>query len=252
MWWWCWPRQYAFRFRHLPSWLVVISAIQVATFFTVQQSATGLRLVYTDALRTCRHSPPRFDTRLITSMFSHAHVPHLVSNIASQIMMGVFVECIHGHLRFLIVYLVGGLFGVLTFRMDWCTTALTLLERDQPAASVSTLFVGASPCVYALIGAIAAHLILNFREIHYKAIWCFGVILVLVLDVVLYYASPVESIAYASHFGGCVFGGLVGIVCLRNVVVRHFERMYVAVACFGLLMGSMMLVLPVLPIRGFR
>ena len=80
--------------------------------------------------------------RLFTCMFLHAGITHLMNNMLSLGAIGSFLEPRIGHLRFLILYLGGGIFGnVVSLGTD-------LLFQKQ------TLSVGASGGIFALFGAL--------------------------------------------------------------------------------------------------
>lgn len=82
--------------------------------------------------------------RLITPVFLHASLLHIGVNMYSLYALGPAVERFFGHGRFLAVYLLAGISGVL----------LSLVMSPHPS-------VGASGAIFGLLGALAAFLYLH-------------------------------------------------------------------------------------------
>jgi rhomboid protease GluP len=76
--------------------------------------------------------------RLVTSMFLHANLAHLFFNMYALWAIGQNVERFFGHVRFALVYFLGGLGGSILYIM--------LSGADTPA-------VGASGAIFAIFGA---------------------------------------------------------------------------------------------------
>ena len=81
--------------------------------------------------------------RLFTAMFLHGSLGHIFFNVYALYIVGSAAEPIFGRIRFLLIYLLGGLTG----------SALSLLLGGLDSASV-----GASGAVFALFTAWAVHL----------------------------------------------------------------------------------------------
>lgn len=86
--------------------------------------------------------------RLVTAMFLHGSLGHVFFNVYALFIFGRAVEPIFGRLRFLLVYLLGGLAG----------SALSLALGGLEGASV-----GASGAVFAIFAAHAVHLVQHRR-----------------------------------------------------------------------------------------
>ncbi len=82
--------------------------------------------------------------RLITPVFLHASLLHIGVNMYSLWALGPAVERFFGHGRFLAIYLLAGISGVL----------LSLVMSPNPS-------VGASGAIFGLLGALAAFLYLH-------------------------------------------------------------------------------------------
>ena len=81
--------------------------------------------------------------RLFTAMFLHGSLPHVLFNTYAIFIVGQMVEPMFGRLRFLLIYLLGGLTG----------SAASLALGGLEGASV-----GASGAVFAIFAAQGAHL----------------------------------------------------------------------------------------------
>ena len=84
--------------------------------------------------------------RLFTAMFLHGSLGHVFFNVYALLVFGRAVEPVFGRVRFLLVYLLGGLTG----------SVLSLALGGMESASV-----GASGAVFAIFAAFAVHLYQN-------------------------------------------------------------------------------------------
>ena len=82
--------------------------------------------------------------RLITSMFLHFGFEHLLYNMLSLLFIGDMVETALGPVRYLLIYLAGGIAGNL------CSTLIELRTAGEYSYSA-----GASGACFAMMGAVA-------------------------------------------------------------------------------------------------
>lgn len=223
-----WPTR-GLPLRYWPLALLAVTAGQVVAFFTVPTTDAAFDLVDPKAVQG------------VTMLFSHLDVPHLVSNMVSQLMLGLFVEGLHGHWRFLVLYVASGLGSAMWYRGWWC--AFLRDDEGDVVEEVSTpvrYLAGCSGAVYGLMGAYTSHLLLNWAELHFKRLWFAAVLAVFLLDVGVYVLDgPLPGVAYAAHVGGGVFGACFGVLALRNVRVLAWERRLVALAAgVAIVMGG--------------
>lgn len=146
--------------------------------------------------------------RFVTYIWVHANIWHLVSNMIMQFFVGASLESVHGFWRVGLLYLLGGIAGGLNVNMF------------QPDTTV----VGASGAIYALLGMVCANLWLNWEDMPLRW-WRLLVIVVFVVNegfMFLYAYDPFTS--YVCHAGGFAFGGLAGVVFLRNLNVTCCEK----------------------------
>lgn len=152
---------------------------------------------------------------LLTYMFFHADLFHLVGNMLFLWVFGDNVEDAMGHLRFLIFYLACGVFAALFH--SWMVP-----DSDLP-------LIGASGAV---AGVIAAYLMLHPRVnvwvLAFKVIplrITAGLVLGLwiLVQVVMVSMPDVGPVAWWAHIGGLIAGAVL-ILFMRRPGVPLFDR----------------------------
>lgn len=147
--------------------------------------------------------------RLLTAMFLHIGVQHLLFNGWALYSLGRDVEMFYGSGRFTILYFVAGLFG---------SVAYYLLGAPTSAVTVSA---GASGAVFGIIGAELAFWLRN-REV-------FGVFgrqrllnLGILVAINLFFGFTVPGINNLAHLGGLGSGFLLALALAPHyqVVLR--------------------------------
>ncbi len=129
--------------------------------------------------------------RLFTAMFLHIGVMHLLFNLYALYAIGSLVEAYYGHIRFLAIYLVGGLFGSLAS------------YGFSPAISA-----GASGAVFALTGALALFLYRYRENLGARGrVMLQNMLLIIVINLV--FGMVGSGIDNWGHMGGLVGGVLV-------------------------------------------
>ncbi|MCB0046629.1 MAG: rhomboid family intramembrane serine protease [Caldilineaceae bacterium] len=129
--------------------------------------------------------------RLFTAMFIHIGVLHLVFNLYALYLFGPMVERYYGRGRFLVIYLLGGLFGSLA------SFALS------PAISA-----GASGAIFALIGAITVYF-LRYRENFGARGRAILQNMAFIIVVNLAFGAIGQGIDNWGHIGGLLGGALI-------------------------------------------
>ncbi|MFI1355033.1 rhomboid family intramembrane serine protease [Streptomyces sp. NPDC020898] len=125
--------------------------------------------------------------RLLTSMFLHGSIIHIIFNMLSLWWIGGPLEAALGRARYLALYAVSGLAG----------SALTYLiaAPNQPS-------LGASGAIFGLFGATAVLM----RRLNYDMR---PIIALLVINMIFTF-NPGFNIAWQAHVGGLVAGVVIG------------------------------------------
>lgn len=144
---------------------------------------------------------------ILTSMFLHGDLLHLLFNMWSLWIFGNNVEEAFGHLGYALVYLTGGVFATLAFAFV------------NPDSTVP--LVGASGAIAAALGAYAVlfpgHRVLTFvgwfvlplPAILFLGLWFFA-----------QFGLGGTNTAWEAHVGGFVFGLVVAMLFRRSLLRR--------------------------------
>ncbi|KAI5070274.1 hypothetical protein GOP47_0014617 [Adiantum capillus-veneris] len=133
--------------------------------------------------------------RLVSCMWLHAGVIHLVANMLSLLVIGIKLEQEFGFLKIGLIYLLSGLGGSLL-------SSLFLQNR---------ISVGASGALFGLLGAMLSELITNWSIYESKCGALFTLIVVVAVNLAVGILPHVDNFA---HIGGFIVGFLAGFVLL--------------------------------------
>ena len=133
---------------------------------------------------------------IITSMFMHGSLWHLLINMWVLYLFGSYIIMLVGERKFLLVYFSGGIAGGLLF---------IALSRAP--------VVGASGAVYAL-GAMLAVMKPNLRVIMFPLFIPIPLWVAILLGFVV--TSFASNIAWQAHLGGAIVGVLFGLYFRRK------------------------------------
>lgn len=131
--------------------------------------------------------------RFFTPVFLHVNILHMGLNMLNLIVLGIFVERIFGHLRFLLIYLVTGVISIIA----------SFYFAPQEIS------VGASGAIFGLVGAYSL-----FIFIHRKAFRGGGIPalswLVLIIGINLGIGLIIPNVDNYAHVGGFLSGCILG------------------------------------------
>lgn len=158
--------------------------------------------------------------RLVTSIFLHASLTHLLLNMLSLYFLGSFAEASFGRGRFFALYLLSGLSGGLAY-IYWSTFTGGFL---QPA-------VGASGAIFGLLGGVFGYAIRRGTFSTRDPV--IGQLLLLT-GINLFLGFSIPGVSNAAHLGGLA-GGLVYGFLLAPTIFS--EKRIAAVAPAAITLG---------------
>jgi len=130
--------------------------------------------------------------RLVTPIFLHIGIAHLVFNLYALYVIGPRIECFFGHARFLSIYMLSGIYGVL----------FSFAFSSSPSA-------GASGAIFGLIGTQAIFFYCYRNTFGQRGRRQFySTISVIAFNLVLTFTTP--NIDIWGHIGGLLAGAVLG------------------------------------------
>jgi rhomboid protease GluP len=152
--------------------------------------------------------------RLFTAMFLHANEMHLAFNMLALYSIGGYVERYFGHLRFILIYILGGLLG-----------SLLMLFFSEAG-------LGASGAIFAIFGAQIVFLYLH-RELFgaagraqmWRSIQLMGInfLIGFAANIGSEYAGGGLRIGNAAHIGGAVGGAMLAWYIAPRFILKRLE-----------------------------
>jgi membrane associated rhomboid family serine protease len=131
--------------------------------------------------------------RFVTPMFLHANALHVGLNMLNLLVLGVFLERLLGHIRFLLIYLLTGIISIIA--------SFYFAPQD--------VSVGASGAIFGLVGAYSIFVLMHRRALPRGGIpsllW-----LVIIIGLNLSIGLFVQNVDNYAHVGGLLSGCLLG------------------------------------------
>lgn len=131
--------------------------------------------------------------RFITPIFLHANLLHVGLNMLNFAILGVFLERLLGHWRFLLIYLVTGVVSIIA--------SFSFMPQE--------VSVGASGAIFGLVGAYSIFVLTHRRAFRNGGIptllW-----LVIVIGANLSIGLFISNVDNYAHLGGLLSGCLLG------------------------------------------
>ena len=189
---------------------LVLAAVQILVFILC--TATGNKMYIAGRCGTDLVLAQGQYWRLLTSVFLHAGLSHLGSNLLVQILMGNAVERNLGHIRYLALYLLSGIGG---------NVISVLYDRAQ---GVNIYSVGASGAVFGVMGTLFVLIIRGRKKLRSGSS-----LLTRAAFAVFYAVYSGFRNAYtdnAAHLGGLAFGVVLGVLLtagLEDVDLRDLR-----------------------------
>ena len=133
--------------------------------------------------------------RIFTHMFLHADTGHLFNNMLMLAAVGYSIEDDFGHIKFSIIYFVGGL------------GACALSAYYDIATSHYVPSIGASGAIMAIFGAMIV-IIIRKRSSFDKTV---GIRSLIVLAIMVF-GNMSQGVDWMAHLGGAITGLILGFV----------------------------------------
>ena len=131
--------------------------------------------------------------RLITSMFLHAGVMHLLANMYALLIVGILLEPVMGKNRFAVSYIITGILASVTSL--WWHTA--------------TVSVGASGAIFGLYGIFVALLLTKVFSKEISKAFLTATIIFILFNLLMGLSGGIDN---AAHVGGLVSGFIIGLL----------------------------------------
>lgn len=144
--------------------------------------------------------------RLISCMWLHAGLIHLVINMLSLLFIGIRLEQQFGYVRIGIIYLLSGFGGSVL-------SALFLRNHN--------ISVGASGALFGLLGSMLSEIFMNWTIYSNKAAAIITLLSIIVINLAIGILPHADNFA---HIGGFVTGFLLGFVLLARPQFGWMER----------------------------
>jgi rhomboid protease GluP len=161
--------------------------------------------------------------RLLTCMFLHIGIVHLLLNMWALLNVGPLAEAVYGLLNFLFIYFICGLSGSLASLL-WNPTVTS---------------AGASGAIFGIIGALIATLYFDKVRIPRHVSRPILTSLVASAVSVLAYGYFKTGIDNGAHIGGLVSGLILGTIIGRHLErteqARHFQQIVFAISAMVLI-----------------
>lgn len=135
---------------------------------------------------------------IITSMFIHADIWHIATNMVTLYFFGTFLSAFVGEARFLLIYFLGGIAGGLVFIL---------------LAPPNSIAIGASGAVFAVGGAVAV-IRPKLKVVVFPVPVPVDIWIALLGGLVL--VSFVPGVAWQAHLGGVALGSIAGLLLRKQ------------------------------------
>lgn len=152
---------------------------------------------------------------LVTYMFFHADVFHLVGNMMFLWVFGDNVEDALGHFKFLVFYLLCGIAGGLAHTVFASSSGTPLIGASAGVAGVIAAYLMLHPRVNIWI------LVMRILPLRVSAAFALGLWILMQIAMVL--IPQVGPVAWWSHIGGLIAGALL-VIIMRRPGVPLFDQ----------------------------
>lgn len=152
----------------------------------------------------------------LTSIFLHANLVHLLSNMLLFWIVGDDVEEVLGRRRFAIFYFACGLLSALAYAVSAPQSTMPEIGASGAIAALLAAYVMFRPCKKITT-------LLLWFIVRVDAYWIIGIwVLIQLIDIGLSTDDGGDGVAYAAHIGGLIAGAVL-FVAMRPAGVELFQ-----------------------------
>lgn len=192
---WVWTAYLAAQAAGAHTWQAVLEHIQ-ANALSIQPAddatLTQILMEY-----GAKYNPAIIDQheywRFLMPIFLHANALHLAINMLNLLMLGVFLERLLGHTRYLLIYLITGIISVL---------ASFYFAPEE-------ISLGASGAIFGLVGTFSIFIITHRRAFPYGGLFSI-LFLITIIGINLGVGFVIPNVDNYAHLGGLLSGCLLG------------------------------------------
>ncbi len=143
--------------------------------------------------------------RLVSSIFLHGGLIHLLANMIGLIFVGIFLEPVLGRVKYALIYLSTGIIAS-------CASAFW-----HPA----TVSIGASGAIFGLYGLFMAFLLFKIFPKDFNRTFLVSTIIFVGYNLLMGLTGGIDN---AAHIGGLVSGFVIGVSCIPALKKRVIEQ----------------------------
>ena len=145
--------------------------------------------------------------RLITSLFLHFGIQHLLNNMVMLGALGYQLENQIGRIKFLLIYFISGIGGNL------CSLYWNVSHGEQ------VISAGASGAIFGLMGALLYIVAVNRGRLGRLS----GRGMLIMVALSLYFGMTSSGVDNSAHIGGLIWGILITVLLYRRKRMDHSQ-----------------------------
>lgn len=144
--------------------------------------------------------------RILTSMFMHVDLEHILNNMIVLLMIGANLERVAGKLKYLLLYFGTGMIADIT------SIVYNMMKDKQSSDFIPTYSIGASGAIFGAVGAMIYIVIVNKGRL--EGIGRRQIILFAIFG--LYGGIANAGVDSAAHIGGIISGVILALIIYRR------------------------------------
>jgi rhomboid protease GluP len=184
------------------TWIIANFGFVPDSIFNIDSDSARQSYTFQTDPRSLENSATSTLIRLMSSMFIHASITHIVFNLAALAYIGGYSERSIGTARYVVIYFLSGI----------CAALFHGVLASYVLGSGQTLLIGASGAISGVLGIAAA---IGNRRAYY---W-------LIFQIIFAFVGSVTSIpiAFTAHIGGFLAGAILTKFMVKGQLHRRRE-----------------------------